>query len=130
MSDDLTDQAYAVLTVIALRAPVTAYEIERILDQLAGEFWSAPHTQIYRACKRLADAGLVREKQEETGRRRRVFTLTRKGRDTITAWVRDPTDRSLEVRDISQFKLMGSEFSTTADVRRLAEAQVAAYRRR
>lgn len=130
MTSTLSDQAYVVLTVIALRAPVTAYGIERMLDQLAGEFWSAPHTQVYRECRRLADAGLVRERQEASGRRRRVYALTKKGRDTITQWVRTPTDRSIEVRDISQFKLMASELSTTEDVRRLADAQAAAYRRR
>ncbi len=130
MAEELTDQAYAVLTVIALRAPVTTYEIERTLEQIAAEFWSAPHTQVYRECTRLTDAGLVREKRETNGRRRRVYTLTRKGREVITAWVRTPTDRSLEVRDLSQFKLMASELSTTADIRRLAEAQAAAYRAR
>ena len=130
MRSDLNDQAYAVLTVIALHGSATAYEIEQTLDRFAGEFWSTPHTQVYRECTRLAAAGLVREKQETSGRRRRVYSLTKTGRDTISEWVRTPTERSIEVRDLSQLKLLASEFSTTEDVRRLAEAQIAVYRRR
>jgi PadR family transcriptional regulator AphA len=130
MAGELGDQAYAVLTIVALRGSSTAYEIERVLDQLSGEFWSAPHTQVYRECARLTKAGLLREKQERTGRRRRAYTLTKKGREMITAWVRTPTDRSMDIRDVSHLKLLASELSTTDDVRRLAQAQVSGYRRR
>ena len=130
MDSDLSDQAYAVLTVIALHRSATAYEIEHTLDQFAGEFWSTPHTQVYRECMRLAAAGLIGEKQEISGRRRRVYTLTKKGRSTISEWVRTPTDRSIEVRDVAQLKLLASEFSSAEDVRRLAEAQIVVYRRR
>lgn len=130
MTDKLGDQAYAVLTIIALRGSATAYEIERVLDQLAREFWSVPHTQVYRLCEQLAQSGLLRAKQEATGRRRRVFALTGKGRSTITRWVRAPTPCSLEIRDVAHLKLLASELSTTEDVRNLACAQIAAYRQR
>lgn len=130
MTDKLGDQAYGVLTIIALRGSATAYEIEGALDQLAGEFWSVPHTQVYRLCEQLAQSGLLSAKQEATGRRRRVFALTGKGRNTLTKWVRAPTERSLEVRDVAQLKLMASELSTTEDVRNLAYAQMASYRQR
>jgi PadR family transcriptional regulator AphA len=130
MAQTLSEQAYAVLTIVALRGSATAYQIEGMLAQLAGEFWSAPHTQVYRLCEQLARSGLLRARQETAGRRRRVFALTSKGRDTISVWVRTATEQSMEIRDVAHLKLMASELSTTADVRELARAQVASYRRR
>jgi PadR family transcriptional regulator AphA len=119
-----------VLVLIALRGPSTAYDVKRALARLAGEYWSAPHTQVYRECARLAEAGLLDEQVEEGGRRRRVYELTTDGRDAVIAWVREPTDSSMEVRDVASLKLFASELSTPEDVRGLAERQVADYRRR
>jgi DNA-binding PadR family transcriptional regulator len=119
-----------VLTLIALRGPSTAYDVKRALARLAGEYWSAPHTQVYRECARLAAAGLLREQVEEGGRRRRVYELTAEGRQAVTAWVREPTDSTMEIRDVASLKLSAAELSTPEDVRALAERQAADYRRR
>ena len=126
----LSDSARAVLVVIALRGPSTAYDVKRALLRLAGEYWSAPHTQVYRECARLAAAGLLSEEAEETGRRRRLYDLSESGREAVTAWVREPTDESMEIRDVASLKLLAAELSTPDDVRALAERQVASYRRR
>jgi PadR family transcriptional regulator AphA len=126
----LTDSAYAVLLVTGLRGPSSAYDVKRALARLAGEYWSVPHTQVYRECARLAEAGLLREDAEEGGRRRRVYELTPRGREELTAWVREPTDDSMEIRDVANLKLSAAELSTPDDVRALAERQVEAYRRR
>jgi PadR family transcriptional regulator, regulatory protein AphA len=130
VADRLTDSAHAVLVLIALRGPSTAYDVKRALARLAGEYWSAPHTQVYRECARLAEAGLLDEQPEEGGRRRRVYALTDAGRDAVTAWVRDPAASSMEIRDVASLKLFAAELSTPEDVRALAEGQVADYRRR
>ena len=130
MTAPVTDSAYVVLTLIALRGPSTAYDVKRGLEYLAQEFWSVPHTQVYRECSRLAEAGLLDERQEGEGRRRRVYSLTEAGREEVTRWVRTPTADSIQVRDIANVKLLASELSTPADVRALAEAQAADYRRR
>ena len=130
VSPTLGDSAHAVLVVVALRGPSTAYDVKRALVRLAGEYWSAPHTQVYRECARLAAAGLLEEEVEEAGRRRRVYDLTPAGRDAVTAWVREPTDVSMEIRDVASLKLFAAELSTPDDVRALAEQQVASYRRR
>jgi DNA-binding PadR family transcriptional regulator len=130
MSSRLSDSSYAVLVLIALRGPSTAYDVKRGLARLAGEYWSAPHTQVYRECARLAAAGLLDEQVEKAGRRRRVYELTDMGRDAVTAWVREPTDSSMEIRDVASLKLFAAELSTPEDVRALAEGQVADYRRR
>jgi PadR family transcriptional regulator, regulatory protein AphA len=130
MAPALGDSSQAVLVVIALRGPSTAYDVKRALVRLAGEYWSAPHTQVYRECARLAAAKLLEEEVEQTGRRRRVYELTAAGRDAVTRWVREPTDASMEIRDVASLKLFAAELSTPDDVRALAERQVASYRRR
>jgi PadR family transcriptional regulator AphA len=130
VAPQLSDAAHAVLVLIALRGPSTAYDVKRALARLAGEYWSAPHTQVYRDCARLGAAGLLHEQVEEGGRRRRVYDLTEAGREVVTAWVREPTDSSMEIRDVASLKLFAAELSTPEDVRALAERQVADYRRR
>jgi DNA-binding PadR family transcriptional regulator len=126
----LSDSAHGVLVVVALRGPSTAYDVKRALARLAGEYWSAPHTQVYRECARLAAAGLLEEEVEPAGRRRRLYDLTAAGRKAVTEWVRDPVDASMEIRDVASLKLLAAELSTADDVRALAERQVASYRRR
>ena len=48
----------------------------------------------------------------------------------MAAWVREPTDSSMEIRDVALLKLFAAELSTPEDVRTLAERQVRDYRRR
>jgi DNA-binding PadR family transcriptional regulator len=126
----LSDSTYAVLVLIALRGRSTAYDVKRGLARLVGEYWSAPHTQVYRECSRLVAAGLLEEDVEQGGRRRRVYELTADGREAVAAWVREPTDSSMEIRDVALLKLFAAELSTPEDVRTLAERQVRDYRRR
>jgi PadR family transcriptional regulator AphA len=126
----LSDSAYAVLVLIALRGRSTAYDVKRALARLVGEYWSTPHTQVYRECSRLAAAGLLHEHVEEGGRRRRVYELSPAGHEAVSAWVREPTESSMEIRDVALLKLFAAELSTPEDVRALAERQAADYRRR
>ena len=58
-------------------------------------FWTVPHTQIYTECARLAEAGLLDEEREETGRRRRIYRLTADGRASARALAREPTGDAL-----------------------------------
>jgi DNA-binding PadR family transcriptional regulator len=126
----LSDSSYAVLVVIALRGPSTGYEVKRALTRLAGEFWATPHTQVYRECARLVEDGMLDAEEEDSGRRRRVFTLTPTGRDTVTTWVREPTDASMQIHDVALLKLSAIELSTPDAIRTLAQQQMAAYQQR
>jgi DNA-binding PadR family transcriptional regulator len=88
-------------------------------------FWSIPHPQLYSECGRLAQAGLLEERREETGRRRRVYRLTRAGRTALDEWRTDPDSELYELRDPALLKLFcGAEPSA------LAEVQLERHRRR
>ena len=123
----LPDSSYGVLVVIALNEPYSAYDVKQQLDQMGREFWSVPHTQVYRECARLEAAGLLEADQERGGRRRRAYSLTPAGWSHVRAWVRSPDARSMEIRDVAQLKLTASELSTSEDVCELARGQVAEY---
>jgi len=124
-SPNLTDTSYAVLGLIDQWGPSTPYQLKNVAAVSVQHFWTIPHTQIYSECRRLAEAGLLDERREKTGRRRRTYRLTAKGRRALDAWLRDPRTEYWELRDPGLLKLFAG-----ADPAALAEAQLEAHERR
>jgi PadR family transcriptional regulator AphA len=81
-----------------------------------------PHTQLYSGCARLAEAGLLSEKREESGRRRRIYRLTKAGKAALDRWRTEPTSELYELRDAGLLKLFFG-----ADPARLAADQLEAH---
>jgi DNA-binding PadR family transcriptional regulator len=54
---------------------------------------------------RLAEAGLLTERREETGRRRRIYRLTKAGVEKLARWRAEPTGELYELRDAGLLKL-------------------------
>ena len=121
----LSDTSYAVLGLLDLFEPATPYQLKQIAQVSIFHFWSIPHTQLYTECARLADTGLLDERREETGRRRRVYRLSAAGRKALRAWRADPNTDLYELRDPGLLKLFCG-----ADPASLAEAQVERHERR
>jgi PadR family transcriptional regulator AphA len=88
-------------------------------------FWTIPHTQLYTECGRLADAGLLDERREEGGRRRRVYRLAAPGRKALREWRADPDTDLYELRDPGLLKLFCG-----ADPATLAGGQLERHERR
>ena len=126
--EEAADQV--VLGMTALRGPSTLYELKRAVGRSVGYFWPFPHTQFYDEPARLAQAGLLTETQEETGRRRRTYTITERGLEELRAWLREPTTEPMEVRDIGELKLFFSELVDSDDIVALARTQERFYRER
>ena len=121
----LTDTSYAVLGLLDQWGPATPYQLKQVAQVSVFHFWSIPHTQIYTECARLAEAGLLTERREETGRRRRTFELSASGRRALNGWRADPETDLYELRDPGLLKLFCG-----ADPAALAEAQLARHERR
>jgi len=121
----LSDTSYAVLGLLDLFEPATPYQLKQIAQVSIFHFWSIPHTQLYTECARLAETGLLDERREETGRRRRVYRLSAAGRKALRAWRADPNTDLYELRDPGLLKLFCG-----ADPASLAEAQVERHERR
>jgi PadR family transcriptional regulator AphA len=126
----LDDSAFAVLGLIALRGPSTAYEVKRALGRIADEFWPVPHVTPYRVTAELERLGMLTAEQERGGRRRRVYSLTEEGRSTLRAWLAEPTGETMTIRDPGQLHLLFAELADPAAVAELAREQIRVYEAR
>jgi PadR family transcriptional regulator AphA len=122
-SKKLTSTSYAVLGLIEGLQPATPYDLKQAMALGLGTFWSLPHTQLYSECGRLAEAGYLSERREESGRRRRIYRLTKAGGEALERWRKEPTGELYELRDIGLLKLVFG-----ADPAKLAEPQLEAHR--
>jgi DNA-binding PadR family transcriptional regulator len=121
----LTDTSYAVLGLLDLFEPATPYQLKQVAQVSIFHFWTIPHTQLYTECGRLAEAGLLDERREEGGRRRRVYRLSAAGRKALRDWRADPETDLYELRDPGLLKLFCG-----ADPATLAEGQLERHERR
>lgn len=124
----LTTTSFLVLGLLAQRGPSTPYELKRAVNSSIGYFWVFPHAQFYGEPARLATAGLVEEDREETGRRRRTFTITAAGRAALAGWLSEPSTTRTEIRDLGLLKLFFGDQADPEDVVALARAQEQAHR--
>ena len=120
--------SYLVLGIIAMDGPSTPYDLKRFVQLTVGNFWPFPHTQLYEEPKRLAEARLLEEKLEESGRRRRHYTITEAGRRRLAEWLSETVTAPTEYRDLGLLKLFFAELAQPEDVLALAREQAAAQR--
>ena len=121
----LTDTSYAVLGLLEDCEPATPYQLKQIAQESIFHFWTIPHTQLYTECARLADAGLLDEHREQTGRRRRVYRLSTTGRKALKEWRADPRADIFELRDPGVLKLFYGAVPAA-----LAETQLEKHKQR
>jgi PadR family transcriptional regulator, regulatory protein AphA len=118
----LTPTSYVVLGLIERMQPASPYDLKRAVSMGVGQFWSLPHTQLYAECARLAEAGLLSERREESGRRRRIYRLTKSGEEALDLWRSESTSDLYELRDAGLLKLFFG-----ADAKKLAPQQLEAH---
>jgi PadR family transcriptional regulator AphA len=121
----LSGTSYAVLGLLELFEPATPYQLKQIAKVSIFHFWSIPHTQLYTECSRLAGAGLLDERREKSGRRRRIYRLSSAGRRALREWRADPSADLYELRDPGVLKLFFG-----AEPGALADAQLERHQRR
>jgi PadR family transcriptional regulator AphA len=119
----LTPTSYIVLGLLERAGEATPYELNRLVDLSVGNFWSLPRSQLYAEPARLARAGYLSEDQEQSGRRRKRYTLTERGSDALRRWTGEPTYDYPELRDPSLLKIFFG-----ADPQAMAEAQLSTLR--
>ena len=124
----LTSTSYLVLGLIEREGPSTPYELKRHVAATIGHFWSFPHALLYTEPARLVELDMLTEKREADGRRRRLFTITDRGRAAIQAWLAKPSLEPTELRDAGLLQLFFADLGSADDRRALAEAQVAIHR--
>ncbi len=120
----LTETSYVVLGLLEHMGPATPYDLKQLAQLSTFNFWTVPHTQLYTECARLAETGLLVEEHEQTGRRRRIYSLTAAGRRALKDWCAEPSHEQYVLRDVGTLKLF-----LGADPRVLAESQIEVHRR-
>ncbi len=124
---NLTPVSYLVLGWLA-QGSATPYDLKRRVAHSVGYFWTFPHSQLYAEPARLAELGLLEEEQEQTGRHRRVYSITETGRQAFEDWLQEPSSDMPEIRDIGLLKLFFGDALSNESVVALAQAQEQAHR--
>jgi DNA-binding PadR family transcriptional regulator len=86
-SRDLPMTAYALLGLLSFGDSLTGYELKQRADRTLRYYWVSPAmSQVYSELERLHDLRLVRR---QGGGRTSSYSLTRRGRTTLTRWMRE-----------------------------------------
>jgi DNA-binding PadR family transcriptional regulator len=125
----LTPTSYIVIGLLEAAGEATPYDLKQMVAISLGNFWSLRHAQLYAEPERLAAAGLLGERREESGRRRRHYRVTERGREALRAWLAEPTAELTELRDLALLKVFfGSDPWAMATAQLPAhEAKLAEY---
>jgi PadR family transcriptional regulator, regulatory protein AphA len=119
----LTPTSYIVLGLLELAGEATPYRLKQMVAGSVGYFCTLQHAQLYTEPERLAKAGYLTEQRERGGRRRKLYSITAKGREALDGWRSEPTDEILELRAPALLKLFFG-----ADPALLGPAQLEAHR--
>jgi PadR family transcriptional regulator, regulatory protein AphA len=121
----LSAVSYVVLGFVAWAGEATPYRLKQLVAGSVGNFWTLQHAQLYTEPERLARAGYLTEQREPGGRRRKVYSITERGREALEDWRAEPTDAIPELRAPALLKLFFG-----ADPATLAPLQIEAQRRK
>jgi DNA-binding PadR family transcriptional regulator len=114
----LTGTSYAVLALIQEYGEATSYDLKQMLEKSVENFWLVPHTTAYEEPARLAAGGYLSARQEEGGRRKRVYALTEEGRAALQVWAAETTTTPPQLRDETLLKVFaGADPSAFHDQR-------------
>jgi DNA-binding PadR family transcriptional regulator len=95
----LTPNSYALLALLDQLGESTSYDIKQAIEKSIANFWPVPHTTAYEEPARLAAGGYLSVREEQGGRRRKLYALTEEGRAALRAWAAEPTAAPPQLRD-------------------------------
>ncbi|MDQ2853732.1 MAG: PadR family transcriptional regulator [Chloroflexota bacterium] len=125
---ELTPTSYLVLGLLTREGPSTPYDLKRYAAAAMGRFWSFPHALLYAEPARLVRMGLATEAKEESGRRRRTFTITGAGTDALCTWLEAPSRESPELRDPGLLQLFFADLGSAGVEGVIAREQLSIHR--
>ena len=95
----LTPSSYIVLGLLEVAGESTPYDMGRGVAATVERFWSVKRAQLYKEPKRLAEAGYLSVRSEQTGRRRQFYSINDRGREALRAWLSKPRGELVALRD-------------------------------
>ena len=104
-----------IVLAFLLWGPASAYDIKKTMTISVSNFWSAAHSQVYQQATRLLREGYIKEREAPGARRKRILSLTPKGRKAVNQWLRSPASFP-ELRDEALAKVF---FAAHGDVSKM-----------
>jgi DNA-binding PadR family transcriptional regulator len=91
---------YGLLGLLA-KEPRHGYELKSSFEQLLGETWPLNIGQVYSTLGRLERDGLVAGEvvAQDPLPDRKVYSITQAGRDDLAAWLDEPAEAPVRIRD-------------------------------
>jgi DNA-binding PadR family transcriptional regulator len=123
----LTATSYIVLGLVDGLGEASPYDLKQAVAGSVGNFWSVPHSQVYREAARLERAGCLSVRLERTpgGRERKLYRLLPRGAEALERWRSEPPHELPDLRDPGLLKL-----HFDADRQPLARVRLAAHQRK
>jgi PadR family transcriptional regulator, regulatory protein AphA len=102
------------------------------LERSIENFWPVPHTTFYDEPARLAHAGYLSAEQEQSGRRRKRYSLTEAGHRALREWADTPGAPPSQYRDEAMLKVFagadpGAAFAGREEWHRAKLAELEGY---
>jgi PadR family transcriptional regulator, regulatory protein AphA len=116
-----------VILGLLAHGPRSGYEIKAVVDRSTRFFWAASYGQIYPELRRLEREGVIQGEDAPSGRRaRRIYRLTRAGREELEAWLVGP-ETTFELRDENLLRLFFADVLPLEQALLLLEGRKRAY---
>lgn len=117
--ESLTRTEVAVLGLLAWAGESSGYDLHKRALRSVGFIWAPARSHLYAVLKRLAAAGLVRERHvAQVGRPdKRLFVITADGRTALRAWLNEAEPIEPEDRDGILLKVFFAAFGDPARTR-------------
>lgn len=133
----LSDNAYALLGLLAVLGERSGYELKKVADQsLRYFYWSPSRSQVYRALHQLERLGYAtaREVEQESLPDKRLYRITPAGESALRAWlarrplppedIRSPATLVIFFGDLVPREILLEQLH---ELRRRAEADLARF---
>jgi PadR family transcriptional regulator AphA len=118
----LSPTSYAMLGLLA-RKPQSAYELNTLMQtSLIRVYWPRAESHVYSEPKKLLAHELVTEqKQQLSGRKRTVYTITGRGRDYLRDWLSSGNGTDLRMHAEFMLKLILADAGSAKDAKATLE---------
>ncbi len=111
----------AVLGVVWLHQPCTAYQVRKIFAQSISSHWSGSAGSIYPLLRRLEDQGVVKSAAREgDSRGTLLYKVTRRGAGKLKAWLKPPLPSAEHLLTMDPLRVRVRFFDAISPKQRMA----------
>jgi PadR family transcriptional regulator AphA len=133
----MTERTITEFTVLAMlghmgRRAVSGYDLKKFADDGVGYLWAPSKTQLYVVLRRLVADGLIASREVRQTHRpdKRLYRITKRGRDVVTEWLERDEDEADPDRSIFMLKFFFGRQVAIEPMRRQLDSFRDAYAKR